>query len=179
MKRRLNHRLYYFTVEDESLLAEAFPRIEDDIYAIAYKVKGTEDVFVTTAETKEAMDRYDVPYNCLAEEDGSQIGIHHNALSREELADFEDAIKALTLACRAVGATCIGVNGDAKIDLSDGVEHFSYFTAPAGHTFLWRLFGARKEAIDYFKKRHPEDQEALEWAEGLALTSAEELKSYH
>ena len=53
MKRRLDTRLYYFTVEDESLLGEVFPRFEDDTYAIAYKVADTDDVFVTTAETDE------------------------------------------------------------------------------------------------------------------------------
>ena len=33
MKRRLNNHLYYFTVEDESLLGETFPRFEEDTYA--------------------------------------------------------------------------------------------------------------------------------------------------
>lgn len=179
MKRRLMSRLYYFTVEDESLLAEAFPRIDDDVYAIAYKVVGTDDVFVTTAETKDAMDRSDVPYNCLAEEDGNRIALFHSPLSREELSDFEDALKALALAHRAIGLSCIGVNGDAALDLSDGAKRYSYFTAPAGHTFLWRMFTERDEAMVYAASRHPENGEAMEWAESLPLATAEELVTYH
>ena len=58
--RQLMNRLYYFTIEDESILAEAFAKFERDFLAIAYKVNGTEDVFVTTQTTKEAMDRHDV-----------------------------------------------------------------------------------------------------------------------
>ncbi len=179
MKRRLMSRLYYFTVEDESLLAEAFPRIKDDVYAIAYKVVGTDDVFVTTAETKDAMDRNDVPYNCLAEEDGNRIALHHSALSREELVDFEDALKALALAHKAIGLSCIGVNGDNGLDLSDGAKRYSYFTAPAGHTFLWRLFSERDEAMVYVASRYDGDAEAMEWAESLPLASSEELVTYH
>lgn len=178
MKRRLNNRLYYFTVEDESLLAEAFPRIDGDLYAIAYKVRGTDDVFVTTAETKDAMDRHDVPYNALAEEDGNRISLLHSALSREELLDYEDAIKALSIAYRSIGAVCIGVNG-GNVDLSEGVEHISYFTAPAGHTFLWRLFQERDEALSWIGANMPDDPEALEWAETLPLVSNEELANYH
>ena len=98
MKRRLDTRLYYITVEDESLLGEVFPRFEDDTYAIAYKVADTDDVFVTTAETKDAMDRHDVPYTQLAAEDGIRLSIFHSALSNEELGDFEDSLKALALA---------------------------------------------------------------------------------
>ncbi len=179
MKRRLDTRLYYFTVEDESLLGETFPRFEDDTFAIAYKVMGTDDVFITTSETKEAMDRHDVPYSCLAEEDGIKISVHHSALSQEELGEFEDQLKALALAYRAIGLSCVGVNGASKPDFSDGVQHYSYFTAPAGHTFLWRLFTERDEAVDFFKQRHADDEEAIEWAETLPLDSAEELASYH
>ena len=179
MKRRLDTRLYYFTVEDESLLGETFPRFEDDTFAIAYKVVGTDDVFVTTAETKESMDRHDVPYSVLAEEDGIKIGVHHTTLSQEELGEFEDQLKALALAYRAIGMACVGVNGASKPDFSDGVQHYSYFTAPAGHTFIWRLFTEREEAVSYFKKRHDDDVEAIEWAETLPLDSAAELASYH
>src|SRR5215218_10677163 len=102
MARRMMNRLFYFTVEDESILAEAFSQLEKDVYAITYKVTGTEDVFVTTSETKDAMDRNDIPYNLLAEEDGSRIAVYHSPLSREELGDYEEAIKALTLAYRAI-----------------------------------------------------------------------------
>lgn len=180
MKRRVNHhRLYYFTVEDESLLAEAFPRFEDDVYAIAYKVVGTDDVFVTTAETKEAMDRHDVAYNCLAEEDGTRIALYHSPLSREELADYEDALKALALAYRAIGLSCVGVNGDAELDEDDGAKRLTYFTAPAGHTFLWRLFNDREEAIGFVHRRFGQDRVAAEWAHTLPLTTAEELSTYH
>ena len=179
MKRRLDTRLYYFTVEDESLLGETFPRFEDDTFAIAYKVVGTDDVFVTTAETKESMDRHDVPYSVLAEEDGIKIAVHHSTLSQEELGEFEDQLKALALAYRAIGMACVGVNGATKPDFSDGVQHYSYFTAPAGHTFLWRLFTEREEAVEFFKQRHADDEEAVEWAETLPLASAEELASYH
>lgn len=179
MKRRLDTRLYYFTVEDESLLGESFPRFEDESFAIAYKVVGTDDVFVTTSETKEAMDRHDLPYNCLAHEDGIKIAVHHDALSQEELGDYEDQLKALALAYRAIGMTCVGVNGASKPDFSDGVQHYSYFTAPAGHTFLWRLFTEREEAVEFFKKRHAEDPTAIEWAETLPLDSAADLVSYH
>ncbi|MEM6454854.1 MAG: hypothetical protein AAF772_07135 [Acidobacteriota bacterium] len=178
MKRRVSNRLFYVTVEDESLLAETFPRLDEDSYAIAYKVSGTEDVFITTRETKEAMDRTDVPYNLLAEEDGSRIGLHHTALSAEELADYEDALTALALAYRAVGMICVGVNGD-NVDLSDGAKKYTYFTAPAGHTFLWRLFPTRDEALVFVAVRFPNDPAAQEWAETLTLEDGAELKGFH
>lgn len=179
MKRRLNNHLYYFTVEDESLLGESFPRFEDDTYAIAFKVMGTDDVFVTTAETKEAMDRHDVPYNQLAQEDGIRLAILHNALSHEELGDYEDQLKALALAYRSIGMACVGINGASKPDFSEGVEKYSYFTAPAGHTFLWRLFQDREDAIAFVDRYHSEDVEAVEWAKSLPLESADELVTYH
>ncbi|MEM7583377.1 MAG: hypothetical protein AAF560_08365 [Acidobacteriota bacterium] len=179
MKRRLDTHLYYFTVEDESLLGEVFPRFEDDTYAIAYKVVGTDDVFVTTAETKDAMDRHDVPYNHLAEEDGNRLAVFHSALSSEELTDYEDSLKALALAYRAIGMVCVGVNGNSKPDFSDGVKHYSYFTAPAGHTFLWRLFTERDEAVEYMNERFAEDSAAADWAQTLPLSSSSELVSYH
>lgn len=179
MSRRLDTRLYYFTVEDESLLGEMFPRFEDETFLITYKVIGTDDVFVTTSETREAMERHDLPYNQLAQEDGIKIAVHHTPTSLEELGEFEDQLKALALAYRAIGMTCVGVNGASRPDFSDGVQHYSYFTAPAGHTFLWRLFTEREEAINYFKERTPDDEEALEWAETLPLASAEELATYH
>nr|HRC87175.1 hypothetical protein [Thermoanaerobaculia bacterium] len=113
--RRLRSRLYYFTVEDESILAEAFAKFEDDVFAIAYKVVGTDDVFVTTAETKEALERHDIPYNLLAEEDASRIALYHTPLSREELADYEDAVRALALANRAIALACVGINGESNL----------------------------------------------------------------
>ena len=50
--RRHMNRLFYFTVEEEGILAEAFSKFEHDVFAVTYKVAGTEDVFVTTGETK-------------------------------------------------------------------------------------------------------------------------------
>jgi len=179
--RRLLNRLYFFTVEDEGILAEAFPKFESDAFCIAYKVVGTDDVFVTTAETKEAMDRDDLPYNLLAEEESSRLALLHSPQSKEELADFDDSIKALLLAHRGIAAVCVGVNGDPGIGdmVAASPGDFSYFTAPAGHTFLWRLFPDRRSAIAYVKKLMPGDAKALEWAESIPLASARELKSYH
>ena len=181
MARRMMNRLYYFTVEDESILAEAFAQLEKDVYAITYKVTGTEDVFVTTSETKDAMDRNDIPYNLLAEEDGAKIAVYHSPLSREELGDFEDAIRALTLACRAIAVACVGVNGESNLgfDLSHGAKSYTYFTAPAGHTFIWRLFRERDEAVDFLLKLTGGDKKAIEWAESIPLGSIKELRSYH
>ncbi|MEL7059075.1 MAG: hypothetical protein AAGN46_03500 [Acidobacteriota bacterium] len=178
MKPRLDNRLYYFTVEDESLLGETFPRFGDDTYAIAYKVVDTDDVFVTTAETKDAMERHDVPFNHLADEDGIRVSVHHTELSREELGDYEDALKALALAYRAIGLFCVGTNGE-KIDFEGQVERYCYFTAPAGHTFIWRLFQSRDEATEWIASRHEGDATAVEWAQTLPLESAKELKDFH
>jgi len=179
--RRLLNRLYYFTVEDEGILAEAFPKFEAEAFCIAYKVQGTDDVFVTTAETKEAMDRQDVPYNLLADEEAGRIALLHSAQSKEELSDFEDPLKALVLAHRSIAAACVGVNGDPDLGLALGSNagDFTYFTAPAGHTFIWRLFADRKEAATFLKKRTGGDKKAQEWAESIPLGSARELKSYH
>ncbi|MGH9379955.1 MAG: hypothetical protein ACRD2Z_05030 [Thermoanaerobaculia bacterium] len=181
--RRLMRRLSYFTIEDESMLAEAFAGLEDDVFAVTYKVNGSEDVFVTTAETREAMDRSDVSYNLLAEEDPSMIVLHHTPLSREELAEYEDAVKALTLASGSVAAACVGVNGDKDLGLNvgdgGGIRRFSYFTVPAGHTFIFRLFRDRQEAIDFLAEFAADDFEAQEWAHGIPLASADELTSYH
>lgn len=179
--RRMMNRLFYFTVEDESILAEAFSQLEKDVYAITYKVTGTEDVFVTTSETKDAMDRNDIPYNLLAEEDGSRLAVYHSPLSREELGDYEDALKALALACRAIAVACVGVNGESNLgfDLSNGSKSYTYFTAPAGHTFIWRLFRERDEAVDFLERLTGGDRKAVEWAESLPLHSIKELKSYH
>ena len=87
--RRGLSRLYYFTVEDEGILAEAFPRLEEETFCVTYKVAGTEDVFVTTADTKDVMDRNDVAYNLLAEEEGLRVSLLHNPQSREELSDYD------------------------------------------------------------------------------------------
>ena len=177
--RRLLNRLYYFTVEDEGILAEAFPRFEPEVFCIAYKAVGADDVFVTTAETKEAMDRHDVPYNLLADEEASRISILHSTLSKEELSEYDEALRALALAHRAIGVACVGVNGDAEAGplIAADPERFTYFTAPAGHTFLWRLFADRKDAVAFARKRS--DKRALEWAEGLPIASSRELKSFH
>ena len=100
---------------------------------------------------------------------------------REELAEHEDALKALILAHRAIAAACVGVNGDLDLglNLSVGAQDFTYFTAPAGHTFIFRLFNDRKEAVQFMKKRTGGDKKSVEWAETLPLASAKELQSYH
>ena len=177
---RLINRLFYFTIEDESILAEAFSGIDKDSYAITYKVMGTDGVFVTTGETRDAMDRFDVPYTVLAEEDASHVALLHNAPSQEELGDLEDAVKALALAHRAIAMACVGVNGDADLgfDLSIGAQQYTYFTAPAGRTFIWRLFHRREEAEEFLGKLTG-DRRAVEWARTIPLSSSEELVSYH
>ncbi len=180
-RRRLMNRLSYFTIEDESMLSEAFAEFDEDIFAVTYKVDGSEDVFVTTAETREAMDRNDVPYNLLAEEDSNRIAVYHTLLSKDELADYEDAIKALALAYKSVAIACIGVNGETDLgfDLSDGAEGFTYFTAPAGHTFIWRVFTTRDDAIDFLGKLSLNDKAVVAWANSIPLASSDELISYH
>jgi len=179
--RRLMSRLYYFTIEDESMLAEAFPQFEEEGIAITYKVVNTDDVFVTTADTREAMDRHDVPYNLLAEEDSDRVAIYHTALSREELGEHEDALKALALAHKAIAVACVGVNGEADLgfDLQAGTQDYTYFTAPAGHTFIWRLFSTREGAEDFLTRYSGEDKEAVAWARAIPLASADELTGYH
>lgn len=179
--RRLMSRLYYFTIEDESMLAEAFPQFDEDGIAVTYKVVNTDDVFVTTADTREAMDRHDVPYNLLAEEDAEHISIYHTPLSREELGEHEDPLKALALAHQAIAIACVGVNGETDLgfDLSAGTDGYTYFTAPAGHTFIWRLFASRQEAEDFLSKLTGEEKEAIAWAKGIPLGSADELTGYH
>lgn len=179
--RRTMHRLYYFTTEDESILAENFPRIEETVFAVTYKVKGTDDVFVTTSETREAMERHDVAHNILAEEDAARISLFHTALSKEELNDFEDALKALALAHRAIAMACVGVNGESNLgfDLSEGTHQFTYFTAPAGHTFIWRLFFSRDEAFNFMAKLTMNDKRALEWVDSIPLDNVTDLKGYH
>jgi hypothetical protein len=180
--RRFLNRLFYFTIEDEGMLAEAFARIDAEVFAITYKVAGTDDVFVTTSETKDALDRRDIPYNLLAQEDGSRIALFHSPLSREELGDFEDALKALGLAYRAIAMACVGVNGQNNLgfDLAeDGSKRYTYFTAPAGHTFIWRLFFRREEARDFLDRLTMGDEEALVWADSIPLESSEQLTSYH
>ncbi len=179
-RRHLNS-LFYFTIEDESMLAEAFTDIDDDVFAVTYKVEGSEDVFVMTAETREAMDRHDVPYNLLAEEDPSRISIYHTPLSKEELGDYEDAVKALTLAYKGIAAACVGINGETDLgfDLSDSIRHYTYFTAPAGHTFIWRLFHHRDDAEAFLDKLTLGDRNALGWAQAIPLESSEELVGFH
>jgi hypothetical protein len=179
--RRGLSRLYYFTVEDEGILAEAFPKFEQETYGIAYKVVDTDDVFVTTGETKEAMDRHDVPYNLLAEEEAGRIAIYHSIQSKEELSDFDDPLRALVLAHRGIAAICVGVNGDPAIGplIAASPSDYSYFTAPAGHTFLWRILPDRKSVVGFVKRHLGADKKALEWAESVPLASARELKSYH
>ena len=179
--RQPMRRLYYFTIEDEGILAESFSKLDESTFAITYKVRGTEGVFVTTTETREAMDLNDVPYNLLGEEESSHIGVFHTPQSQEELTGYEAALKALALACRAIGVACVGVNGEVDIglDLSAGAESYSYFTVPAGHTFVFRLFETRDDAVDFLDKFTAGAKDAAEWAENLPLATNEELQSFH
>lgn len=183
MAVRQNLPLCYFTIEDESILAEAFAQLpQEEGFAISYKVADTEDVFVTTSETRAAMDRNDVPYNLLAEEDATRIALYHSALSKEELGEYEDALKALALACRGIALACVGVNGDANLGFdieSTGAKPFSYFTAPAGHTFIWRIFQERSEAENFLKKLTLGDREAQAWVDSIPLESSKELAGFH
>jgi hypothetical protein len=71
------------------------------------------------------------------------------------------------------------VNGNDRPDFSDGIQKYTYFSAPAGHTFLWRLFTSREEAAEYVTERYSDFQPAVDWARGLPLTTYEELTSYH
>ena len=180
-RRRLMNRLFYFTIEDESMLAEAFAEFDDQVFAITYKVGGTEDVFVTTAETREAMDQSDVPYNLLAEEDVGRIALYHTPLSKEELGDFEEPVKALALAYRAIAVVCVGINGETDLgfDLSKGTKGYTYFTAPAGHTFIWRMFHERDDALEFVNKLTLGDRNALAWAKSIPLASADEPAGFH
>ncbi len=182
MGSQSHHRpLVYFTIEDESMLAEAFSEFDEENFAITYKVAGTDDVFVTTAETRELMDRHDVPYNVLAEEDPGRVAILHTPVSREELVDYEDAVRALALAYRAIAVACVGINGEANLgfDLSKDTSSYTYFTVPAGHTFIWRMFHDRDEAVEFLDKLTLSDRDALEWAESIPLATSDELVGYH
>lgn len=178
MSLRHHKKLYYFTIEDEAALPELFARFEPDVYTIAYKVMGTEDVFVTPQATREAMDRHDFNYNLLAEEDSSNIAVLHNQLSSEELSEYDEALKALALAFRAIGIACVGVNGERELGeaLAADPSRFSYFSAPAGHTFVFRLFTSRDEAVEWANGRGAAQ---VDWAAALPLASADELRTYH
>ncbi len=181
--RRISSHLFYFTVDDEGILAECFAGLDTDTFAIAYKVEDTdtEDVFVMTSETRDALDRAEVPYSVLAEEDGSKLALYHSPLSREELSDFEEPLKALALAYRAIAMYCVGVNGESDLgfDLSGGMRDYTYFTAPAGHTFIWRLFSHRDDALNFVEKLTIGDRTALNWAESIPMESKAELESFH
>ena len=106
---------------------------------------------------------------------------NHTPLSKEELSDYEDAIKALALAYRAVAIACVGINNETDLgfDLSDGTKRYTYFTAPAGHTFIWRFFYQRDEAIDFLHKITLGDRNAVTWAKSIPLASTDDLAGYH
>ncbi len=173
-------RLYYFTIEDDSILREVFTELPQESLAITYKVDGTEAVYVTTADSKDAMDHHDVPYTLLGEEDPNHVSIYHTQQSREELGELEEGLKALALAYRAIAMACVGVNGDSNLgfDLSDGARDYTYFTAPAGHTFIWRMFRRRKDALEFIQRYTLGNQQAIGWAEGIPLEDGSELNSY-
>lgn len=178
MSLRHHKKLFYFTIEDEGALPEAFAKFEPDVYTIAYKVQGTDDVFVTPQATREAMDRHDFNYNLLAEESSANIAVLHSELSAEELGEYGEALKALALAYRAIGIACVGVNGDRELGeaLKAEPSRYTYFPAPAGHTFVFRLVSSRDEARAWAGDR---DAQAQEWAANLPLRSADELRTYH
>ncbi len=75
----------------------------------------------------------------------------------------------------------MGINGETDLgfDLSDGTKRYTYFTAPAGHTFVWRLFHERDEAEQFLDRFTLSEKEALEWARSIPLASSDELKGYH
>ncbi|MCA9687061.1 MAG: hypothetical protein KC457_33145, partial [Myxococcales bacterium] len=116
--------------------------------------------------------------NLLADEESANIAVLHSELSNEELAEFDEALKALALAYRAIGLACVGVNGDRELGeaLKAEPSRYTYFPAPAGHTFIFRLVSSRDEAREWAAAR---DAEAQAWAEGLPLRSADELRTYH
>jgi hypothetical protein len=178
VKPRHLKKLYYFTIEDESVIPEAFGKFEPDAYAVAYKVVGTDDVFVTTQDTRAVMDRHDLAYNLLAEEDSNNIAVWHTELSREELAEYEEALRALALAFRAIAIACVGINGDRDLaaPLAAEPNRYTYFGAPGGHTFVLRLFSTRDEAVAWATDR---GEVLTAWATTLPLSSADELRTYH
>lgn len=173
-------RLYYFTIEDDSILREVFTELPQESLAITYKVVGTESIYVTTADSRDAMDHHDVPYTLLGEEDPNSIALMHTQQSREELGDLEEALKALALAYRAIAMACVGVNGDSNLgfDLSEGARDYTYFTAPAGHTFIWRMFSRRKDAHEFIKRYTLDNPDAVSWAESIPLEDASGLNSF-
>ncbi len=182
MAARQNAPLYYFTVEDESILAEAFSQLNEEGLAISYRVEDSEGVFVATSKTREAMDHCDVPYTVLAEEDANRIALYHSPLSKEELSEYDDEIKALALAYRGIAMACVGVNGDSNLGFdigNTGAKPFTYFTAPAGHTFVWRVFQKRSEAKSFLKKLTLSDPDAIDWVESIPLASSRELAGFH
>ncbi len=173
-------RLYYFTIEDDSILREVFTELPQESLAITYKVVGTDSIYVTTADSRDAMDHHDVPYTLLGEEDPNHISLLHTQQSREELGDLEEAVKALALAYRSIAMACVGINGDANLgfDLSDGARDYTYFTAPAGHTFIWRMFSRRKDAEEFIKRYTLDNPNSVAWAESIPLEDASELSSF-
>lgn len=178
--RRLHQRLYYFTVEDEGLLAEAFPKLDQEAYCVAYKVAGTDDVFVTTGETKEALERLDLSFTVLGEEEANRVAVLHSTNSRDELAEYEDAVRALILANRAIAGACVGATPETDLGFElSRPEDYTYFTIPGGHTYIFRLFSDRREAVRFLRAFRGGDARAVEWASGLPLASAKELKSFH
>ena len=42
-------------------------------------------------------------------EEGHRVSLYHSPLSREELVEYEDALRALALAHRAIAMACVGV----------------------------------------------------------------------
>ncbi len=181
MARNLNTRLTYFTVEDEGILAEAFSEFEKEVFAITYKVTGTEDVFVTTKRDQGG----DGPARRALQPARRRGRREDPALPLAAVARgtgrLEDAVKALALANRAIALACVGVNGETNLgfDLSNGPKNYTYFTAPAGHTFIMRLFFDRKEAVKFLEKLTMRRHQGGRVGEVDSARRASELKSYH
>ena len=59
------------------------------------------------------------------------------------------------------------------------MARYTYFTAPAGHTFIWRLFHNREDAAEFVDKLTLGDRNALSWAKSIPLASSDELVGFH
>ncbi|HRC87721.1 MAG TPA: hypothetical protein PK413_19165, partial [Thermoanaerobaculia bacterium] len=64
-------------------------------------------------------------------------------------------------------------------DLSRGAKQYTYFAAPAGHIFIWRMFAERDDAMQFLDRLTFGEKRAIDWAASIPLTSAGELRSYH
>ena len=181
--RRLLNRLYYFTVEDEGILAEAFPKFETEAFCITYKVVGHGRRLRHHGRDQGGdgpARRALQPARRGGVGRGSRCSTR--AQSKEELGEYEDALKALVLAHRAIAVACVGVNGDPDLGCPLAAERAGLHLlhrAGRAHLHLAPVRPTASEAVAFLKKRTAGDKKALEWAESIPLSSARELKSYH